>query len=294
MRDSRRYDPRRSARGERALLVAFVATACWMLVDSDRMAAVRDGAVGVRAWLVPPAATELDPDERARYESELAAARVALVAMGDELRGAREQLARARSVDERLALGDAYRLIPARVIARSEPRERRRVIVIARGLDDGVAPGMPAVAGAAFVGKVISATARTSRVALATDPTCRVLASIVVPGKPPRSGGACAGTLRAIELRFVTVDEAPAAGALVVTSGAASRIPPGLVIGRVAAVDRAGDRYEAGVVVEPAVDAFALDTIHLLDLGAPVATVEEPSPKGRPDSEAPAADPPGR
>lgn len=109
-----------------------------------------------------------------------------------------------------------------------------RTIEIQRGSKDGVAVGMPVVAGFGLVGQVKSVTSDRAVVQLVTDPAFKVGFTII----GTVANGVASGTGNPDQLAgTVRLEANPQAGQFVVTLGeSGSPFPPNLPIGRVDAV----------------------------------------------------------
>jgi rod shape-determining protein MreC len=134
----------------------------------------------------------------------------------------------------------AYRTVAAEVIA-AESSDLRRVAIIGRGSDDGIAAGDVVIGeGAALVGRIIDAGPASASVLLISDQ-----ASTVVGRLPSAATGAVVGGLgRIVAMDRIDATELVAIGDEVVTAGVAlpggirSAYPKGLPIGRVVDVRR--------------------------------------------------------
>lgn len=128
------------------------------------------------------------------------------------------------------------RLEPARIIGRSGDLAIQAVM-IDRGSDDGIAPGMAVIVGDGFyIGTVRKTAPRTAVVLLALDGRNRVAAAI-------QNGSRTVGYVEGgrglgMALRLIPQDEQIESGQLVVTSGLDPAVPRGLIIGRVERVSR--------------------------------------------------------
>ncbi len=115
------------------------------------------------------------------------------------------------------------------------------VILIDRGSDDGVEPGMPVIAAQGLVGQIADVSANSSSVRLVTDQLSGVAAIVQSSRTPGVVRGSIDGSL---SLDFVDRTYLPVEGDVVITSGIGGVYPSGIVIGDVVAVDdRHGELY---------------------------------------------------
>ena len=134
-----------------------------------------------------------------------------------------------------------YDTTPARVIVRDISEVRPRTLILNKGSNDGLAPGMVVIdAGGAVVGRIQSLDATVSTVLLVND------SSAVVVGKEAKTGAT--GTVRGqvsglLQMSYVDSKETLTKGDAVVTAGESlpctndrSPYPPGLLIGTITTV----------------------------------------------------------
>lgn len=170
----------------------------------------------------------------------------ALEQQNEELRARLAELEEARQENERLrALVDfaeerKFAKLGAEVIRRPVSIWEG-VIVIDRGSNDGVEPGMPVIAAQGLVGQIADVSAHSSSVRLVTDQLSGV-AAIVQSSRTP---GVVRGSIDgALSLDFIDRTYLPVEGDVVLTSGIGGVYPGGIVIGDVVAVDdRHGELY---------------------------------------------------
>jgi len=115
------------------------------------------------------------------------------------------------------------------------------VILIDRGSNDGIEPGMPVIAAQGLVGQIAEVSAHSSSVRLVTDQLSGVAAIVQSSRTPGVVRGSVDGSL---SLDFVDRTYLPVEGDVVITSGIGGVYPSGIVIGDVVAVDdRHGELY---------------------------------------------------
>ncbi len=196
----------------------------------------------------------------ARLESELAALREQ-----ELLAGQRADLVAAVGVEQ------AGRYVAAAVVLR-DPSPAREAIVIDRGEDDGVRVGQPVLGpGATLIGVVSTVEGSRARVRLLTDADSAIAALV----QSSRTQGALVGTADGLRLELVPVRSQITAGDLVLSSALGGRLPGGLLVGRVAAVEQDAQELFATNEVEPLADYARLEQVLVLtDLGPAVSEPE--------------------
>jgi len=153
-----------------------------------------------------------------------------------------------------------YELTYARVLERRAETWLETAIVGA-GRRDGVAAGMPVVGTEGLVGRVARVTATAAEVELVTGEPVRVAATHAPTGTTgvyyadADGHGHLAHIPRATELKL---------GDMIVTAATSSLYPPGLIIGRVRAVERPFDSMFAEVEVAPAENMAALENVFIV------------------------------
>lgn len=231
---------------------------------ADALAPVRDAAAGV---LEPVGDALSGVTGYGELEDENAALRARIAELeGSALRdeGAEQELAEARALLGLDFAGGVAR-VDARVIA-TPVSNFEQTIELDRGSEDGVAVDMPVVNGAGLVGSVVHVSGSRSVVRLVTDSASAVGVRLARSSEVAVAEGE--GSKRLLSLSFVD----PAADVrvleLVVTSGLNdSSFPPGIPVGRVAAVDPAPGRLQRRVEVRPVADLTELQLVSVLRTG---------------------------
>ena len=149
-----------------------------------------------------------------------------------------------------------------------------RTVTIDKGTSDGLRRDLAVLAPAGVVGRLVVPSRRNAQVQLLIDRSAAAGALI----ERSLAQGVVVGTGES-RLRLDYVSEAfdVVAGDVVVTSGIDAIYPKGLVIGRVAAVERAGGAYRL-ITVEPAVDFSTLEDV-LVVLTRPSQEQDEDGPR---------------
>ncbi len=167
--------------------------------------------------------------------TQLRAERDALVVENARLRGDAQEAEELRGI---VAYRERSRadMVAARIIGRSTDLDEQAVI-IDRGSDDGIAPGMAVIVGDGFyIGTVRKAAPTSAIVLLALDSRNR--AAAMLQNGARTIGYVEGGRGLGMALRLIPQEEKVEAGQLVVTSGLDVAVPRGLIIGRVERVSR--------------------------------------------------------
>lgn len=118
-----------------------------------------------------------------------------------------------------------------------QPDGVRQLLVIDRGADDGLKPGMSAIYEGHLVGKVESVNAHSAQLLLLSDEQFRVL----VVDQNSRTPGIVKGQVGgSTVMEQIPQSEHVSAGDVIVTSGTDGEFPAGLVIGTVSNVAQSG------------------------------------------------------
>jgi len=148
-------------------------------------------------------------------------------------------------------------------VASMAPSNFQQTIDINRGRSDGVGVGMPVVAGAGLVGRVVDASSSRSTVLLLTDPAFSVGVRLTGSGDVGVAAGK--GPHAAMPVELIDAGTKVAKGEVVVTSGMQQSVfPPGIPVGTVVdAVDRPANLQE-DVTITPVVDLRRLAFVKVL------------------------------
>jgi rod shape-determining protein MreC len=152
-----------------------------------------------------------------------------------------------------------------------------RAITIDKGLGDGLALDMPVISSAGVLGRVAIPAGGTSTVQLIIDRS----AAVAVRTDRTRTEGIALGngdgTLR---LEYLSATADVVQGDTVSTAGIDGVYPPGLAVGRVERVERAGPAYRL-VVIRPFADFSRLETVLILVAPSPVWVPPLAAPEGK-------------
>ena len=187
--------------------------------------------------------------EVARLEAELAALREQ-----DLLAVQRADLAAAVGAEQ------ANRYVAAAVLLR-DPAPARDAILIDRGERDDVRVGQPVLGpGATLIGVISTVEGSRARVRLLTDAD----SAIAVVVQSSRTQGALVGSADGLRLELVPVSTQITSGDLVLSSALGGRLPGGLLVGRVAAVEQNPQELFGTIEVEPLADYARLEQVLVL------------------------------
>ena len=208
-------------------------------------------------WGTIQRASEL-ADENRRYQEEVDRLRSEVVRLqevqqeNDDLRnllGLRQQ-------------NPAMQLVPVRVIG-SDPSPFTQSIMIDRGSNDGVRQDMVVVTWRGLVGRVIEVNPTSAKVLLLTD----VNSSVSVRVQDPSSRAT--GVVRGLSDGSLLMEHVPQRDTLetdelVITSGLGGVYPEGLVVGKIARVQRKDVDVFQEAIIEPAVDMTKLERLYVM------------------------------
>lgn len=137
-----------------------------------------------------------------------------------------------------------------------------RSIIIDRGTEDGVLPGMPVESARGLVGQVYRASPHAAQVLLITDN----ISSIAARLSASRATGIVFGSGSSGPLTMDWIDQEAQleVGDVVLTSGLGGQFPADLVIGRVVAVERNEADLFQNATVQPAVEVSDLEIVFVL------------------------------
>jgi rod shape-determining protein MreC len=238
--------------GLRAPLAVILAVASVGLALLDRSGVanrVLEPARGAARSALAPVESAVDGGVRQLEDTMAGLARGGKMAAENarlrrELEIARVDFARAEALAEengRLSelLGmpaiSGLRTIPARVVSVGIGRPGA-TLLLDRGRDAGVAPGMPVTAGGALIGRVIQVWSSTAAVLPVTDPASAVGVRLSGSGVLAVAEGRGRGTV--LRLEPLDPSSTPAPDETAVTAGLRHGLyPAGLVVGRAAGGD---------------------------------------------------------
>ena len=158
----------------------------------------------------------------------------------------------------------SFTTVAGQVVARDFAIDRR-VVVIDRGSNDGIAVGDVVIgAGGALAGRVIDVLPTSSRVRLVSDPAFRVTAEIAASGAIGLLSGRGSNPLMFEDvdaLREVTIGAAVTTSGIELTPELRSAFPRGLSIGTIAAVSAQASSVLQSADVTPTLPIDSIRTL---------------------------------
>jgi rod shape-determining protein MreC len=245
--------------------------------DAGVLGAIRDGAADALAPIRDGVGAVLSPvgdavsgltgygdleEENARLRAEIA-----------ELEGERHRgeaaAAELREAMRLLRLDDVAGAptVAARVV--SAPISNfEQTIELDRGSAHGIAVDMPVVTGAGLVGRVVNVSGSRSTVRLITDPASAIAVRLRSGATGVAEGE---GPGRELSVGLLDMDDEVTEREVVVTSGLEgsalpSYYPPGLVVGRVVAIEPSPGEQQLEVRLEPVADLERLRYVKVVQV----------------------------
>jgi rod shape-determining protein MreC len=152
--------------------------------------------------------------------------------------------------------------VPAQVVGTSSSNFELSM-QINRGTSSGVAVGMPVVAGAGLVGRIVEVSAKRSTVLLLTDPTFSVGVRLTANGDTGAANGR--GRDNPMTIDLVPPNTKLNHGDTLVTSGLQlERFPKDIPVGKVRAVKQVPGALQEDVTMDPVVDLSRLEFVQVL------------------------------
>lgn len=169
---------------------------------------------------------------------------------------------------------DNRRYLMSNIISRGEligeNSEGNQSVVIDKGSVDGLFAGLAVVSSTAsgtsgqgvIVGKIINVKDNISEVYLVTNKNCKLAAAIL--GQNKTSGIAHGELGLTVKMEFISQAENIKIDDIVATSGLEQNIPRGLVIGRVAKVNKENNEVWQSATIEPRINLDSLSIVSIL------------------------------
>lgn len=153
-----------------------------------------------------------------------------------------------------------YHLLAAEVIGH-DPNNLLQYLIIDRGADDGIEPGMPVLTADGLVGRISRVSHNSATVMLISDPSSSVSALV----QQSRATGLVQGYPgQELIMRYIPQGEEITVGDAVLTSGLGGNFPKRLVIGQVASVKRSDVQMFQEARIVPAVRLRDLEMVQVL------------------------------
>jgi rod shape-determining protein MreC len=153
-------------------------------------------------------------------------------------------------------------VVSANVVGQ-DPNGTTRTLVIDQGSSAGIQMGMAVISPDFLVGQVTEVSSDRSRVTLAIDSSSHIGAMM----ETSSAAGVLFGEWQSggqMQLRDLDPATSVNEGDVVVTSGQTARVPAGLVIGKVASVDRNVQSAELNVNVAPLLDFNKIQSVMVI------------------------------
>ena len=177
----------------------------------------------------------------------------------EEARQENERLRSLAAMSESVREGTDFRIIGARVSART-PEFLANILYVDRGSKDGVCVNAPVFSSAGIVGRVVLVTERYSQVQLITNPDASIGAML----EESRTPGVLTGKGNTLlSMNYISNIQTVKVGEIVLSSGLDGVFPKGIVIGTVVASERGNDIFRE-IKVKPAVDMVRLEEVVIL------------------------------
>lgn len=161
-----------------------------------------------------------------------------------------------------------YPVVSANVIGASPSILRSQVVIVDKGLGDGIQEGMPVASTKGIVGRVLVAGDKSSEILLITDPVSAVDAYI----HRTRARGIVKGVGTKCVMEYIEKKSDVSVGDKVISSGKDGFFPKGVLIGTVTDINPRGTFITAEI--EPYVDLSSLEEVVIILKGVNVVLNE--------------------
>ncbi len=151
----------------------------------------------------------------------------------------------------------SFTVVPAGVVGK-DATNWFHSLLIDLGARDGMRRHMAVIAPGGLVGQIVEVSRSSARVQLITDPVSSVGALLQTSRVTGLLVGARSGRLR---IRYLPVRAEVREGEVVITSGLGGVYPKGILVGKVAAVDRRSGALFQEAIVEPSIDFSRLEGV---------------------------------
>jgi rod shape-determining protein MreC len=159
-----------------------------------------------------------------------------------------------------------YQALSANIISRQnifENISNIQDIILDKGAQDGVSVGLGVVdEKGVIIGKIVETKNNSSRACLTVAPDCRLAVGVL---NDNRTVGLSEGNLGlTIKINFIPQSENISLDDIVITSGLADNIPRGLVVGRVAEVNKQSNEIWQDVSIESLASLSTLTLVSII------------------------------
>lgn len=168
-----------------------------------------------------------------------------------------------------------FERVTANVIGRDTSPVFRSVI-IDKGTNDGIAPGMPVEGTRGLVGQVFRASPRAAQVLLITDNVSSIPSRLSASRATGMVFGN--GSDSSLVMDWINLEAQVEVGELVFTSGGGGQFPQDLVIGEVVSVERTDADILQRAILQPAEQLDDLEMVFIITNFEPIDTTVFDSP----------------
>ena len=194
-------------------------------------------------------------DEYLRLKEKVMTLKGRLVGL-DELLRENSRLARLLRFKRKVIFSS----VAANIIGR-DPSNWNDVIILDKGMEDGINVGLPVVNAYGIVGKIAEVEEDRSKVILLTDPSFSVIAS----NQRSREVGLVSGTLQGIcRMRYLSPGADIQMGDQIITSKISSSFPEGLLVGEVVDIHSRENSPTVDCLIQPAVSLSQIEEVLII------------------------------
>ena len=152
-----------------------------------------------------------------------------------------------------------FKLLSTKIVGR-EPTTFLDYVIVDKGRNDNIKPGMPVISGGVLIGQVREVFEDQSRITLITSKDSLVMAML----QSSRSKGILKGGISGLILENITQDVVYEKGEYVVTSGLDGELPPGILIGRTGPLENSSSDLYKNISVDPVADLSRLELVFII------------------------------
>ncbi len=156
-----------------------------------------------------------------------------------------------------------FKAVAAHIIAQQAPTDNDDNLLIDRGSQDGLRPGLGVVSETGvLIGKIVSVRDKSAVLCLTTSAGCHLAASIQ---NKKQSQGITSGDLGlTIKMNYIPQSDKIVPGEMVITSGLEKEIPRGLLIGRISKVYNTSNEVWQSAIIEPTANLKNLTIVSVI------------------------------